>query len=709
MKPERKMYPLAIAAIMALAYSPDVVASMPLSNPLTADTIPADTTMTDIMLGEVTVKAPKVIHKADMDVLYPSKTAVKASQNGVALLKYLMIPTLTVNELTGSIRTGGQDVEIRINGRKASSDQLQTIDPATVKRIEWIDDAGLRYGDAPAVLNVIVANPTVGGSLMMQGMQSLSQAWGNGYADLKLNNGRSQWSMGANGRYTNHIESYREYSETFTRADGEAVTRTESPLDGYISMTNLYPRVSYNYINPEKTVVWVGLSVGKEWPTVRSNTGLMSLSTGEESIVLHEKESSSGLRPGINAYVEQTLPRSQTLALDVNASFLDGRSSHDYVETHPDAVEAITDVHTSIKDRQHNIKIEGNYIKRFSDKRLTAGVQYSASRSRSSRESGAVSRQGQDRTYIFGEYFQCMSRVSLTAGLGAQYTALRLSGDDRSYSWSLRPRLSASYRLSGSSQFRLSLTSRTSAPSPSQTDGNMQQIDGFQYQTGNPDLRSYTTYNVKMQYNFTFPRVSGQLEGRWSRAPHAIAPYLHWEGERLISTFENSRGHTSWQLSLSPQVEIIPDVLIAKGTLRFYNARSAGTDYRHSFSCWSGDVGLTAIYRGVTLSATYDVSPSILWGETVSRNERTSTVMLGYRWKGFTFAGGMFMPFNRYSMGSESLNRYNSNRNTLRSRGFDRMPVVQIAYNFNWGRQKRASQKLIDADDEIEQSKAAGR
>ncbi|WP_302606857.1 hypothetical protein [uncultured Duncaniella sp.] len=29
--------------------------------------IPTDTTMTDIMLGEITVKAPRVIHKADMD------------------------------------------------------------------------------------------------------------------------------------------------------------------------------------------------------------------------------------------------------------------------------------------------------------------------------------------------------------------------------------------------------------------------------------------------------------------------------------------------------------------------------------------------------------------------------------------------------------------------------------------------------------------
>ncbi|MBP3303989.1 MAG: TonB-dependent receptor [Muribaculaceae bacterium] len=672
--------------------------------------VPTDTTMTGITLGEITVNAPKVIHKADMDVLYPSKTAVKASQNGMSLLKFLMIPTMTVNELTGSIRTAGQDVEIRINGRKASADQLQTIDPATVKRVEWIDDAGLRYGDAPAVLNVILVNPTIGGSFMAQGMQSFTQPWGNGYADLKINHGRSQWSLGAMGRYTNHIESYREYSETFTRPDGASVTRTESPIDGYVSMTSISPKASYNYINPDKTVVWVAMSLGKDWPTVKSNTGMMTLSSGDAPVILYEKEATSGLRPRFNAYVEHKLPHSQTIALDLNASVLNGRSSHDYRESSASDNNILTDVRSDIRNRQQNLNIEGNYIKRFGDKRLTAGIQYSGLRSRTTHENGSRNRQRQERAYMFGEYFQRVGRVNLTAGLGAQYTTLKAGSDDHSNSaWSLRPRISASYRLSNSSQFRLSFTGRTTAPTPSQTDNGVQQIDGFQYQTGNPGLRSYNTYNAKAQYNFTFPRVSGQLEGRWSRAPHAIAPFMRWEGEKLVTMFENSRGHTSWQVSLSPQVEIIPGILTAKGTLRFYTAHTSGNGYTHRFHCLSGDAAITAVYRSFIFSASYESNPSTLWGETVSRQEQTSTLMLGYRWRGFTFTGGMFMPFTRYSMGSESLNRYNTNRNVLRSPGFDRMPVVQISYNLNWGRQKKGATKLINAEDDIQQSTAAGR
>lgn len=666
--------------------------------------------ISDIQLNEIVVSAPKVVHKADMDVLYPSASAVKASQNSLELLRHLMIPTLTINEFTGAVRTSGQEVQVRINGRKASSDQLKTIDPATVKRVEWIDDPGVRYGDAPGVINIIVANPTVGGSLMTQGMASFTQVWGNGYADLKFNNGRSQWSVGALGRYTNKIDAYREYSETFTRPDGVSVTRTESPLKGYVSNTDLNPSLSYNYINPSRTVVWVGLRMSKQWPTVRSNTGLMSLSGSDEQIRLYERESTSGLRPKFNAYVEQKLPHSQTIAFDFDASLFHGRSSHVYRETLLDGRDdLLTDVATSIKDRQNTFNIEGTYIKQFSGKRVTAGAQYSSTNARTTRESGAVSRQRQDRAYFYAEYFQRVGRVSLTGGLGTQYSGLHPSGFESSTTWSLRPRVSVSWRAHETSQFRFSFTTGTSTPSSSQTDPNPQQIDGFQYQVGNPSLHTYNNYKAKLQYNFTFPRVSGRLEGVWTRAPHAIAPSLSWVDDKLVTTFENSRGHTSWQVSLSPQVEILHDILVLKGTLRFYRATSEGTGYRHTYTCWSGDIGLSAFYRGLLFDVSYEANPSTLWGETLSHAEKVSTIMVGYRWRGFTFSAGMFMPFTRYSMGSESLNRYNSNSNTLRSRGFDRMPVVRIAYNVNWGRQKKAAQKLINASDDLRQSKAAGR
>ena len=117
-------------------------------------------------LQEIVIEAPKVIRKADMDVYYPSESAVANSKNGMQLLNNLMIPSLSVTEALGTIQAAGQSVQVRINGRESSIDQVRALLPETIKRVEWIDNPGLRYNGANYVLNFIVANPAIGGSVM---------------------------------------------------------------------------------------------------------------------------------------------------------------------------------------------------------------------------------------------------------------------------------------------------------------------------------------------------------------------------------------------------------------------------------------------------------------------------------------------------------------------------------------------------------------
>ncbi|MDE6334801.1 MAG: hypothetical protein K2L77_09180, partial [Muribaculaceae bacterium] len=199
-------------------------------------------------LREIVIEAPKIIRKADMDIYHPSKSAVKNSKNGMQLLYNLMIPTLSVSDALGSIRAAGQSVQIRINGRESSIDQVRALLPETIKRVEWIDNPGLRYGGANYVLNFIVTNPTVGGSLMTQARPALNQAWGFYMADAKFNTGHSQWEAGGNFKLTDKVKSHRDYTETFTYPDGQSLTRDETSRGGTMdnSMVNVW--TSYNYI-----------------------------------------------------------------------------------------------------------------------------------------------------------------------------------------------------------------------------------------------------------------------------------------------------------------------------------------------------------------------------------------------------------------------------------------------------------------------------
>ena len=115
-------------------------------------------------------QASPVIHKSDRDLFIPSAEAVKQSNNGLSLLQNIQIPTLVVNTVLESVSNPSGDVQLRINGREASINEVKALLPESIVRVEYHENPGLRYNDANAVLDFIVRNPTVGGSVMADAM-----------------------------------------------------------------------------------------------------------------------------------------------------------------------------------------------------------------------------------------------------------------------------------------------------------------------------------------------------------------------------------------------------------------------------------------------------------------------------------------------------------------------------------------------------------
>lgn len=661
-------------------------------------------------LNEIIIKAPKVIHKADMDVYHPSQSALEASKNGMQLLKNLMIPSLSVNDALSSVSASGQPVQVRINGREASIDQVQSLLPETIKRVEWIDNPGLRYKGANYVLNLIVANPEIGGSLMANAMPALNQAWGNYMADIKFNRGYSQFEVWGRFKLTDKIKSHREYMETFTYPDGTSLSRNETSRGGSMdnSMGNF--TASYSYIKPDTTVFMVDLSYFEKFTDKYQYNGLMSLSNGLDDILLTDMHGDKGKKPYMSVYLEQHFAHKQMLVVDFSSSFLFGKSYSDYIEQLPDATSYITDIHTMIKDRNQAYAIEADYIKNWTNSRLTAGTSYTANRNRSVYENlgGKVFHQRQDKLYFFAEYFHRLNKVTMTAGLGTQYTSFRFKETDRGNdSWSLRPQATVTYGINSNHSLRMSFQSWQSAPSLAETNIAPQQIDGFQWRIGNQNLKTSTSYMLTLRYNFNLPRINSSVGIRAFTSPDAITPLLYWEDDKLITTYENSRGLQNLSFFIAPQIDIIPGWLTASGYLQYRAERMRGTGYKIYNHAWSGNVNIQLMHRGFVLSGQYVRAQHDLWGEKISWGENLSLINFSYNWKDWQFGAGMIMPFGKYDQGSKMLSKWNTNEQHMR---IDmRMPYIQLSYNIQWGRQKRGTEKLVSTDASAEQSSAGGR
>ncbi|MDE6286112.1 MAG: outer membrane beta-barrel family protein, partial [Muribaculaceae bacterium] len=422
-------------------------------------------------LNEIVVKAPKVVRKADMDVYRPSRSAVENSANGLQLLGNLMIPTLSVSEALGTVKAAGQAVQLRVNGRETTVEQVKALLPEAIKRVEWIDNPGLRYGGANAVLNFVVVNPQAGGSLMTEARPALNQAWGTYSADVKVNAGRSQLDAGANFKLTDKIKSHRDYTETFTFADGTSVTRGEASRGGEVDNTMLDAWVTYSYVKPDTTVFMATASLGRNFGDRAAYRGVLSLSDGSDDVMLDDVQGSRGTTPGVSLYWQQNFKKRQTLVVNFNGSVLCGNTYSDYVER-TDAPKPVTDIHTDIKDVNQAYAAEADYIISRDNARFTAGASYGANRNRSEYRNmdGAVFHQRQDKAYFFAEYFRRMGKWTATAGIGMQYTSFRFEESGRgNHSWNARPQATVTDSLTGNHNFRLNFTSWQSAPSLAET------------------------------------------------------------------------------------------------------------------------------------------------------------------------------------------------------------------------------------------------
>ncbi len=661
-------------------------------------------------LQEIVIEAPKVIRKADMDVYHPSKSAVENSKNGMQLLNNLMIPSLNVSEALGSIQAAGQSVQIRINGRESTIDQVRALLPETIKRVEWIDNPGLRYGGANYVLNFIVSNPTVGGSFQGQARPALNQAWGFYMADAKFNVGRSQWEVYASCKLTEDIKIYRDYNETFTYPDGTSITRRETPRGGCLDNTLPYYFASYNYIKPDTTVFVAQFTNQQHSGNKTEYNGIMSYSNGDNDILLTERYGDKGNYPTLSLYLQQNFPRKQMLVVDLSASMYFGRSWSDYMEQLPNADSYLTDIHTNIKDRNQAYAIEADYIKNWRNSRFTTGVSYTANRNRSEYENldGSIFHQRQDKVYFFAEYFHRFGKWSATAGMGMQYTDFLFKESDQgNHSWSPRPQATITYSLNQNHNFRLNFTSWQSAPSLSQTNIVPQQLDGFQWRVGNQNLKTANSYMLTFRYGFNLPRVSSSFGVRAFTSPNAITPLLYWKDDKLITSYENSRGLQNLSFFLAPQIEIIPNWLMASGYLQYRMERMRGTGYELHNNAWSGNASIQLMHWGFVLSGQYVRAQRDLWGEKISWGEDINIIDISYNWKSWQFSAGIIMPFGKYDQGSKSMSKWNSNEQHMR---LDmRMPYVSISYNVQWGRQKRGVQKLVNADAKTDASSAGGR
>lgn len=127
------------------------------------------------VLNEVEVNASPVVRTPTKDVIFPTHAQVEASANLLTLMANLQLPRVVVNPATREVATAsGDEIVLRINGVKASAEEIAVLSADDIMRIEWYDGPTLRYEGAMATMNFIVRQWSSGGNLAVDLTQGVS-------------------------------------------------------------------------------------------------------------------------------------------------------------------------------------------------------------------------------------------------------------------------------------------------------------------------------------------------------------------------------------------------------------------------------------------------------------------------------------------------------------------------------------------------------
>lgn len=287
---------------------------------------PIDTTL---HLNEVVVKAARVIHKVDRDIILPNAKIKENSSNGYDLLRKLHLPNLKVNEAQQSISSYLGGVQVRINDIKATVQDILALQPNDVTRIEYIDDPGVRYGDAglAVVINYIVKKRYIGYVGGVNTTQALWERFNNSNAFFRYNYKKSEFGLSYGLNYRWYDKRRMDSHSVYLQPDGLERTVDYVGQDAEMTYNSHNLQLSYNLADPGKYLLNVRFGLG--WSNSPYNKRMQKVfETGRQDLLLFTNDFGHDRNPVLDIYYSLNLPKKQSLVINVVGTHLGSDNTH---------------------------------------------------------------------------------------------------------------------------------------------------------------------------------------------------------------------------------------------------------------------------------------------------------------------------------------------------------------------------------------------
>ncbi|MDN5552789.1 TonB-dependent receptor [Prevotella sp.] len=654
-------------------------------------------------LNEVVVSAAKVIRTSDKQVALPTKFQIKASTNGIDLLRAMQLSRLHINPIDNTISSSAQgEVQTRINGAKVDMQQIKALRPEEIQRIEYHDNPGMKYGQNVAcVIDYITKRPVSGGTLSLESRHSPFDGWGEDQLSGSYNKGKSQIGVSVWQSYRN-LHQWRDNTETFNYQDGSSFTRMENGQPDAFKMNYVYGNIYYNYKNGDKW--YINTTLNLDYSKFKTNTSstLFPINDRNNFVNMLDINSNNTTRPWLDIYFQRNFNKNSTLIFDVVGTYIRNDIQRNYTESKNTDIQ--TDINSTTKGNKHSIIAEAIYsIGLIKTGSLSFGLNGSQAYT-SNDYTGTVNQttnmhDGYARS--FAEWKHNIGKFNYSFGAYFSYIWM-LQGSNRLYQTEWYPKASMSYTINDKSYIKVSGERSYKTPSLSDISNVEQVIDSLQIRRGNPNLSVSHTWMTNLYYEWRNDIFNVNFNMNYLYQQNPVMEETLREGNKFIRTQQNQK---SWQ-SLNPELGIEVGPLFKLFTfnittgMNYYD--SYGFNYHHYYTNWYYDVEAMMQYKNLTLLLKGKNHCNSFYGETMTSSESLMMAMARYKIKKMSLGLIIINPFSSrqsYNLPTINYNSFAPSHQTMHIRESARLIALTLNWDISFGRKYDGGHKLRNNED----------
>ena len=651
------------------------------------------------LLDQVVVQGQR--SRVDKMLLFPQQAELARSQDFLSLLQTMQLRGLTIDLMNKQASIRGGEVQWQIDGVPRTIQDVQSIDPKRILRIEYSDMVSARYTDRGigGIVNVILKERLQGGSVWAQVESALTTGFVNGALGARYDRGLHSFTLD----YNNGFRDYRKrfaYLETKYIAPHQELTRTETPEAspfGYM-VQNL--NLSYLYKPSERQQF--SATLRNEFVNYHSNS--ISQIAQSDSDPFHRESvvKERSYTPALDLYYANMLSNGGKLEVNLVGSYSHGSHSfslQDQMATQMREVQNAVDVSRTalIGEVVYNHPFSSHFM-------LATGLQHTTAYSLN-KYVEMTDNLLENNSYLFANAQGQLGKVQYSIGTGAKLFVVQ-DATDRKLFVRNQSTLSLFYSPINHLTLVLKSTYLPTLPSLSMLSRVQQRVDDLMRTSGNPDLKAaqslYNRFGVYYQTKLFTSNVDFSINNTW--APILWDATYDVAGGYFLNRATNGRFNRQYSISWQGGLNNLWNFLTLQGTVRYdmFRTHTGVAAYQLNSLYWNASVMMS--YKGWTLGYDYVHPQWTLSGHTKSLGENSSRLMLLYKYRDWNFYASCIFPFtprgSEYQ--SETLSPVIPSMSRVYILDNRNMVTVGVAWRLNFGKQLQLIDRTLQNRDSNE-------